>query len=101
MKYDSKGNLLNHAPDTYKIPGINDIPEEFSVKLLKDAPNPQTIRQSKAVGEPPFMLAISGWLAIKDAISSIDNHETEPEYTAPATNEVIVLSAAKLRNKSL
>ena len=61
-KWDKKGNLLNHSPDTYKIPGVNDIPESFNINLLKGHHNENTIRNSKAVGEPPFMLAISVWL---------------------------------------
>ena len=97
MKYDSKGNLLNHSPDTYKIPGVRDIPADFRVNLLKDAPNPNTIRRSKAVGEPPFMLAISTWLAIKYAVSAVANHNLEPNFSLPATNELIVLSCDDLR----
>ena len=99
LKYDEKGNLLNHSPDTYKIPTINDIPKDFRVQLLKDAPNPNTIKQSKAVGEPPFMLALSVWLAIKDAVSSVADHKIEPELSIPATNEVILKSIKKLKEK--
>lgn len=98
IKWDEKGNLLTHSPDTYKIPSVQDIPRDFRVKLLENAPNAvETIRRSKAVAEPPFMLALSTWLAIKDALSAIANHEIEPEFSLPATNEVIVLSAEKLR----
>ena len=99
-KWDEKGNLLNHSPDTYKIPSIQDIPEDFRCKILEDVPNPSTIRQSKAVGEPPFMLALSAWLAIKDAISAVADHQIEPEFSLPATNEVILLSIERLRNKN-
>lgn len=99
IKWDEKGNLLNHSPDTYKIPTIQDIPVDFRVELLKGYPNPNTIRNSKAVGEPPLMLAFSVWLAIKDAISSVGNHEIEPEFSLPATNEVIVLSVEKLKRQ--
>ncbi|MBE0637916.1 MAG: xanthine dehydrogenase molybdopterin binding subunit [Bacteroidales bacterium] len=98
MKWDKSGNLLNHSPDTYKIPGVRDIPREFHVELLADAPNPDTIRNSKAVGEPPFMLAFSVWLAIKDAISAVGNHELEPDFQLPATNEVILKAIEKIRN---
>ncbi|MCK4664136.1 MAG: xanthine dehydrogenase molybdopterin binding subunit [Bacteroidales bacterium] len=98
-KIDEKGNLLNHSPDTYKIPGIQDIPSDFRVALLQGAPQPNTIRQSKAVGEPPFMLAFSGWLAIKDAISSVGNHKYEPDFSLPATNEVILLSIEDIKSK--
>jgi xanthine dehydrogenase molybdopterin binding subunit len=97
LKYDELGNLLNHSPDTYKIPTIRDIPQDFRVQLLKDAPNPNTIKQSKAVGEPPFMLALSVWLAIKDAISAMGNHKIEPEFSLPATNEMILNSIDHLK----
>lgn len=91
MKYSDKGALLNYSPDTYKIPGIRDIPKDFRVKLLEGVPNFNTIRKSKAVGEPPFMLAISVWLAIKEAISSI-NPKKKINLPIPATNENILLS---------
>ncbi|MCF8371465.1 MAG: xanthine dehydrogenase molybdopterin binding subunit [Bacteroidales bacterium] len=98
-KWDSKGNLLNHSPDTYKIPGINDIPEIFNVELLKGYPNPNTIRQSKAVGEPPFMLALSVWLAIKDAVSAVGDHKIEPDLNIPATHEKILMASEKIKQE--
>jgi len=101
IKWDAKGNQLTHSPDTYKIPTINDIPADFRVTLMKNVPNPGTVRRSKAVGEPPFMLAFSVWLAVKDAISAVGNHETEPDFTLPATYEVILMSSEKLRKKIL
>ncbi len=99
IKWDSEGNLLTHSPDTYKIPSVQDIPKDFRVALLQNVPNPNTIRKSKAVAEPPLMLALSTWLAIKDAISAVANHEVEPEYSLPATNEVIVLSTERLKKQ--
>ncbi len=99
IKWDEKGNLMTHSPDTYKIPSVQDIPRDFRTALLQGVPNPNTIRKSKAVAEPPLMLALSTWLAIKDAISAIANHEIEPEFSIPATNEVIVLSVEKLNQQ--
>ncbi|MCD4789484.1 MAG: molybdopterin-dependent oxidoreductase, partial [Bacteroidales bacterium] len=101
LKYDEKGNLLTHSPDTYKIPTIGDIPEDFRVNILKNAPNPNTIRQSKAVGEPPFMLALSVWMAIKDAISAVGNHNIEPEFSLPATNEVVLWAVEKIKKEKV
>jgi xanthine dehydrogenase large subunit len=98
IKWDKEGNLLTHSPDTYKIPTINDIPRDFRVELLKDVPNPGTIRRSKAVGEPPFMLGLSVWLAIKDAISAVGSHEKEPDFSLPATGETILMSIENLRS---
>lgn len=95
-KWDEKGNLLNHSPDTYKIPALTDIPVDFRVSLLKDNPNPRAVRLSKAVGEPPLMLSLSVWLAIKDAISAVRNHTIEPDLPVPATNEAIIKAVEKM-----
>jgi xanthine dehydrogenase molybdopterin-binding subunit B len=99
-KWDNKGRLLNHSPDTYKIPAVSDIPEDFRVELLQNKPNPNAIRKSKAVGEPPLMLAISVWLAIKDAISSVSDHKNEPILDIPATSETILLAIQNLKSIS-
>lgn len=101
IKWDDKGNLLTHSPDTYKIPSVQDIPKDFRVELLENVPNPNTIRRSKAVAEPPLMLALSTWLAIKNAVSAVVDHEIEPEFSLPATNEVIVLSVEDLKKRSI
>jgi xanthine dehydrogenase large subunit len=98
IKWDARGNLMTHSPDTYKIPTVNDIPADFRVKILEENPNgADTIRKSKAVGEPPLMLALSTWLAVKDAVSAVGNHAIEPEFSLPATNEVILLSVERLK----
>ena len=92
LKWDKYGSLLNHSPDTYKIPTINDIPLDFRVSLLKNVPHSGTIHSSKAIGEPPFMLAISVWLAIKEAIAATGKNA---DINLPATNEEIVLAVNK------
>ncbi|MCX6269573.1 MAG: xanthine dehydrogenase molybdopterin binding subunit [Bacteroidetes bacterium] len=101
IKWDKHGNLLTHSPDTYKIPTINDIPGDFRVAFLQDVPNPGTIHGSKAVGEPPFMLALSVWLAIKDALSAVTDHTAEPDFSLPATGEVILMAAEKLISRQI
>jgi xanthine dehydrogenase large subunit len=101
IKWDKKGHLLTHSPDTYKIPTVNDIPLHFNVKLLEGYPNEGSIRKSKAVGEPPLMLAFSVWLAIKDAVSAVGNHEFEPAFSLPATAEVVLLSIEEIKKKAL
>jgi xanthine dehydrogenase molybdopterin binding subunit len=95
--WDTRGMLMTHSPDTYKIPTAGDVPADFRVALLEGAPNPHAVRNSKAVGEPPFMLALSVWLAVKDALSSITDHRVEPQFSLPATRERIVLEAERLR----
>ncbi len=99
IKWDGLGRLMTHSPDTYKIPTAADMPKDFRVSLLQGVPNPDTIGRSKTVAEPPFMLALSAWLAIKDAISAVTGHEIEPDFSLPATNEVILLSIEGVKRK--
>ncbi|MFK8083336.1 MAG: xanthine dehydrogenase molybdopterin binding subunit [Granulosicoccus sp.] len=96
--WDDKGQLLTDGPATYKIPAIGDMPKDFRVSLLTDSPNDAaTVFHSKAVGEPPLMLAISVFAAIRDAIASIGNHEEFPSINAPATPEEILRVCTELR----
>ncbi len=95
-KYNNKGKLLNDSPGTYKIPVITDIPEIFNVSLIKGHPGKNTIRKSKAIGEPPFILGLSGWLAVKDILASLSNFEKEPNIGIPATQDRIVEEIEKL-----
>ena len=97
MKYADDGRLLSHSPDTYKIPTIDDIPHDFRVKLTQNTAQADNIKKSKAVGEPPFIHGLSVWMAIKDAISAVRDHQYEPDLSIPATHEAIVLSIANLR----
>ena len=81
----------------YKIPVINDTPLDFRVKLMTHSANwEDTIYHSKAVGEPPFMLAISVWSALRDAISSISNSQISPKLDPPATPEKILGAISKV-----
>lgn len=97
LVWSKEGNLLSNNPATYKIPAIGDMPEEFNVKLF-DRPNSEdAIHHSKAVGEPPLMLAISVWCAIKDAISSLQNYSVDPELTTPATPEKVQKAIQRIR----
>lgn len=68
MIYSPTGTMYSRGPGAYKIPGFGDIPLEFNVALLKDAPNPRAVFSSKAVGEPPLFLASSVFFAIKNAV---------------------------------
>jgi xanthine dehydrogenase large subunit len=89
--WDSEGRLRTHGPSTYKIPGSRDVPPVFNARILNDADNREdTIFRSKAVGEPPLMLSISVWLAIRDAIASIADHRFAPNLDAPATPERVL-----------
>jgi xanthine dehydrogenase large subunit len=68
LVYDAKGSLLTHAPSTYKIPSVHDIPRDFRVELLQ-SDEPRTMHRGKAVGEPPLLLCFSVWAAIMNAIN--------------------------------
>jgi xanthine dehydrogenase molybdopterin binding subunit len=91
IKYSPDGHILNASPDTYKIPVMDDLPEIFNVELLESIPNPGTIHGSKAVGEPPFMLALSVWMAIRNAVSAYAGPGKEIHLGIPATQETILL----------
>lgn len=88
--WNDKGQLLTHAPSTYKIPAVSDCPEEFHVKLFDKKNLKPTIKGSKAVGEPPLLLGFSTFFAIRDAISSVCQHKVNPPLNAPATAEEIL-----------
>ena len=89
--WDDHGSLRTHAPATYKIPTSSDVPDIFNVHMMRDMPNREdTIHRSKAVGEPPLMLAISVFQAIKDAVSACSTNGTAPPIHAPATPESVL-----------
>ena len=88
LVWDDHGRLRTHAPSTYKIPAMSDRPREFNVNLWDRGNLKPTIYRSKAVGEPPFMLGISAWLALSDAISNCG--PAYPNLDAPATPERVL-----------
>ncbi|NDW48072.1 xanthine dehydrogenase molybdopterin binding subunit [Ruegeria sp. PrR005] len=87
LVWDDHGRLRTHAPSTYKIPACSDRPEVFNVALWDGQNREDTIYRSKAVGEPPFMLGISAWLALSDAVASCG--DAYPALNAPATAEEV------------
>ena len=95
LVYDSKGRLRTHAPSTYKIPVASDIPSDFRVALFDGANREDTVYRSKAVGEPPVMLAISVFSAILNAIQSLQPGMPVP-LNAPATPEEILKAVQAL-----
>lgn len=93
--WDDKGSLRTHAPSTYKIPACSDRPEDFRMELWSSGRNVEkTIHRSKAVGEPPLMLAISVHRAIADAVASVANHKVVPALDTPATPEAVLHAVA-------
>ena len=96
--WDEAGRLRTHGPSTYKIPGSRDVPPVFHARILEDAPNREdTIFHSKAVGEPPLMLAIAAWLAIRDAVASAAPNGRPVALDAPATPERILAALETAR----
>jgi xanthine dehydrogenase large subunit len=87
--WNDAGELTTHAPSTYKIPTCSDLAPDFRVQLLQNSANAEdTIYRSKAVGEPPLMLGISAFHAIRDAIATDD--KPLPDLQAPATPEAVL-----------
>ncbi|WP_270729066.1 xanthine dehydrogenase molybdopterin binding subunit [Shimia sp. Alg240-R146] len=98
LVWDDKGRLRTHAPSTYKIPLAGDIPREFNVKLADWSENRElTIKRSKAVGEPPFMLPICVFEALGMAVASVADYRECPRLDAPATPERVLMAVERLK----
>jgi xanthine dehydrogenase large subunit len=95
--WDKKGKFLTHGPSTYKIPVAGDIPEHFKVTLFDGSNLKPTPFYSKAVGEPPLMLALSTFFALRDAVSASADHKTVVHMSAPATPEKILMTCEKAK----
>ena len=89
LEYSQAGELLSHSPTTYKIPSVQDTPREFNIEFIRNDTNTINVRGSKAVGEPPFLLGLSAWNAIKNALQYTDEKLFD-RLTLPATPEVIM-----------
>ncbi len=98
--WDGDGRLRTHAPSTYKIPLASDIPRIFNVELAEWSENAErTIKRSKAVGEPPFMLAISVLEALSMAVASVADYTVCPRLDTPATPERVLMAIEALQAK--
>ncbi|MFG8071540.1 xanthine dehydrogenase molybdopterin binding subunit [Pseudomonas aeruginosa] len=98
LVYSDTGRLLTTGPATYKIPAISDTPPDLRVNLLANSPNKEaTVFRSKAVGEPPLMLGIAVWSALRDAVAAINEGRYSPPLDTPATPERMLnaVNAAK------
>jgi xanthine dehydrogenase large subunit len=93
LVWNDKGYLSTHAPSTYKIPATSDIPAHFKVDLWPEPNREDNVWGSKAVGEPPFMLGISVWEALRDAVAQARKrrgHSGPVQMNAPATAESVL-----------
>jgi len=98
--WNGQGRLMTHAPSTYKIPTCGDRPEHFNVTIWDKGRNVEnTVHRSKAVGEPPLMLAISVFHAISDAISSLSDYALLADLDAPATPERILMAVEDMKER--
>jgi xanthine dehydrogenase large subunit len=98
LVWGDDGRLQTSNTASYKIPAIGDTPPIFNVELLPDSPNVEaTIFHSKAVGEPPLMLAISVWAALRDAICSVGGYRLSPRLDSPVTPERVLRACDELK----
>jgi xanthine dehydrogenase large subunit len=99
--WDADGVLQTHAPSTYKIPTCRDWPADVRLSFFEAGGNREdTVYRSKAVGEPPLMLAISVFHAIKAAIASVAEARTSPHLNAPATPEAVLMAIEEVQGRS-
>lgn len=98
LRYSGTGELLSHSPTTYKVPHVTDLPGVFNVDFIDARDNPRNIYGSKAVGEPPLLLGVSVWAAVKHALSFVSGGRT-PRLNLPATNEEVLLRLAEYTEK--
>jgi xanthine dehydrogenase large subunit len=98
--WNEKGELKTHAPSTYKIPTSRDWPARVSVELWPEENREATLHRSKAVGEPPLMLALAGFHALRDAVSSLSGYRYAAALDAPATDERILWAVEDMRRRS-
>ena len=92
LVWNDKGYLSTHAPSTYKIPATGDVPAHFTVELWPEANREDNVHGSKAVGEPPFMLAVSVYEALRDAVAQARGDGAVVAMNAPATAEEVLRS---------
>jgi xanthine dehydrogenase large subunit len=94
LRYSESGELLSHSPTTYKVPNVTDVPPIFNVALFDNSENRMNIYGSKAVGEPPLLLAVSVWAAVKHALSFVGGNR-RPTLNLPASNEEVLRRLAE------
>jgi xanthine dehydrogenase large subunit len=96
VRFDEKGFLRTHSPDTYKVPACGDVPLDFRVSLLSNAAQEATIHGSKAVGEPPFMLALSVVAALRQAVGAFGKGG-EVSLSMPCTPEALLFAIERAK----
>ena len=100
LLWNEQGRILSDSPANYKIPTAGDVPEIFNVDFFDRPNNEETVYRAKAVGEPPLMLAISVWCALRDACASLADYRYNPPLGVPATPEQVYFCARAAREFS-
>ncbi len=101
VNWNSNGQITTFSPSTYKIPAVSDVPRKFNVEIFKQGKNKEkVVNKAKTTGEPPLMLAMSVFYAIKDAIASVGKYKIIPILDAPATPEKILMSLKELKSRT-
>jgi len=98
--WNERGELGTHSPSTYKIPTCRDWPERFTFEWFGAPNREENIHHSKAIGEPPLMLALSVFHALRDAVASVTDYRFTPRLDAPATNEAILMAVEELASRA-
>src|SRR5262249_54276803 len=96
LRYAETGELWSHSPTMYKIPNVTDVPAEFHVEFLDNRENRMNVYSSKAVGEPPLLLGLSVWAAVKQALTSAAGGQ-RVGLNLPATNEEVLRCLTEIR----
>ena len=99
LLWDDQGRLATGGASTYKLPSWSEVPERFEVEFLAGATHPGTIGGSKAIGEPPLMLAISVREALRDAVGAFGDQE-HVTFDSPATPERVFFAVQRVRSRS-
>jgi xanthine dehydrogenase large subunit len=99
--WNDRGELMTHSPSTYKIPTCRDWPERFSFEWFGAPNREETVHRSKAIGEPPLMLAFSVFHALRNAVASVAEYLLSPKLDAPATNEALLMAIEELKQRYL
>jgi xanthine dehydrogenase large subunit len=94
LRWSPRGELWSHSPTTYKIPNISDLPATFNVAMMRNPDNAVSLYRSKALGEPPLLLGICAWTAVKNALGYAAGGEV-PQLDLPATPEQILAALTR------
>ena len=100
LLWDSSGKIISNGPANYKIPTAHDVPKDITIEFYAEENSVPTVHRSKAVGEPPVMLAISVWCALRDACASLTEYRQIPPLAVPATPEQVYRCIQHVKGKT-